>query len=136
MRFLLAFISSFFSLIVSIIIVMLFFNLIGRANHTLDDFYTYTFSYTMFGVPLSLLGCIIGEMFYRRIRKKSYLAFALLGWVYGFIIYLLLTNGMITDTVEITSAIGIGIFGAIGSLVFYKVRKSNITLRFHEREEK
>jgi hypothetical protein len=124
LRFLLAYLASFASFIVCVVLVMVFLA-IGGVEHSSSEIGFFLFSYTLYGLPLTLVGCLIGEGLFTVTSTPKLWKFALLGFLYGAVVYIILSSSTTFTMIEFVNLIAFSIWGCIGSTVFYLVRRKS-----------
>lgn len=94
-------------------------------------FITFLLMYSLYGLPLVLVGSLIGEAVFNRISPdtkatKRALIFILTGFAYGAVVYMLLSSSGGNTDLDLLGTLFFGAIAAIGSLVFsirrYKTR--------------
>jgi hypothetical protein len=93
-------------------------------GHSPSEIDFFLISYTLYGLPLTLVGCLIGEALFNTGTSKLW-QFALLGFLYGAAVYIIFSSSTAFTIIDFVNLIAFSFLGCIGSIVFYLVRRKS-----------
>lgn len=124
MRFLAAFLASHLTMSGTVLLVMWMTSFVRGTDMDLDFFFF--FYLLMFGIPVTLIGSLLGEMLIKYDPRSSLGNFIFYGALFGALLYIVMNAPNIESSANLVlDLFGILLLGGVGAVtaaVFYRVR--------------